>query len=160
MIWYVVTVRVICSILVARISTYPRFHIWCYFQGCLPNMRAEMRSILALYLISTRMLTVWYYVWCCVMSVEDILIQNCACSNNFKNASVKGIWLCCSFLCVLSYVYMFEVSIQASPVLFIPFLFHVQCLACLVASLGVNTVPEFNISVILLLSALELCLCL
>jgi len=35
------------------------------------------------------------------MSDEDVLIQNCACSNNFESASVKGIWLCCTFsLCV------------------------------------------------------------
>ena len=79
--------------------------MWYYFQGCLPNMRVEMPSILALYLISTRTLNVSYYVWYCVMS-DDVLIQNCACSNNFENASVKGFCLCCSFLCVLSYVYM------------------------------------------------------
>ena len=55
---------------------------------------------------------------------------------------------------------MFGVSIQAAPVLFLPFLFHVQRLACLVAPLGVNTVPEFNRSVILHLSALKMYLCL
>lgn len=94
------------------------------------------------------------------MSDEDVLIQNCAWGNNCENPSVKGFSLCCHFLCVSSYVYMFGVSIQAAPVLFIPFLFDVQCLACSVASLGVNTVLEFNRLVIPLLSALKICLCL
>jgi hypothetical protein len=91
------------------------------------------------------------------MSDEDVLIQNCACSNNFENASVKGICVVC-FHCVLS-EYMFGVSIWTAPVLFIPFLFNVQCLACLVASLGVNTVPEFKRSVIFLLFALKKYIC-
>jgi hypothetical protein len=45
-----------------------------------------MLSILDLYVI---MLIVSYYAWYCVVSDEEVLIQNYACSNNFENTIVK-----------------------------------------------------------------------